>query len=554
MKISIKNFRRIQEAVIDTSKITLIAGRNGEGKTSTIQAIAAALAGNTVPVPGLKKQDSGVLVHTGFAAAEIIADNQIGTASVSYPGAKRATEGCPCEISAVAAGLTSFVDLSLADRSKFINELMHTEPSREELFDEIAKAIPGTKEGAADRIWQTIIAQGWDAAWKHARETGSKHKGAWEEITGDRYGSQKAETWVPPEWQTDLQDATEQSLTEAINHERQWLEAAISDQAVNAAEIERLRKAADMAPTLKQEIDDLVKTSEALTINDSDLQAALNALPPVAGQQKTQPCPHCSQPLVVSGGQLFKPAAAADPNQAENNKRRKETEAARQSVAEAIKRASDEIAKKRAQLDAANNATEKIKRFSAKPAATKDHPAVEDCRTRVKSAEDRLAAWTKQRNAAARHVSITKNQIIINILAPEGLRMARLKYALTEINKQLAAITAATGWERVEIEDDLSVSFGDYQYTLHSQSRQYLIRISLQMAFTIIDQSQVVLIDGADILDSPRRNGLFKMLTGFPGSAIVAMTISKATDIPPIEKLGGVAYWLENGTAQKVRG
>jgi hypothetical protein len=554
MKITIKNFRRIREAVIETAKITLLAARNGEGKTSSIQAIAAALSGQTIPVTGLRKQDAGMLVCTGYGSGEITADNVVGVSSVTYPDAKRSTEGVPCEISAIAAGLTSFVDMSVAERSKYINELMHTEPGREDLISEILKAIPGTSEAAIDRIWQTITAQGWDAAWKHAKESGSKYKGAWEEITGDRYGSQKAESWVPPEWESDLQSATEQSLHETITHEQEWLEAAISDQAVSAAELERLRKAAEMAPTLKQEIADLIKTSNALSVNERDLTMALNKIPPSAGQQKTQPCPYCKEAIVVSGDQLFRPAAALDSFAAENAKMRKDTEESRKRVLDETKRVSDEIAKKRAQLDAANNAVEKLKTYSAKPANNKQHTSVDDCRARVKRAEDRLAAWSKQRDAAARHLSVIKNQIIINVLAPEGLRMARLKYALAEINKRLESVAVATGWERVEIEDDLSVSFGDYQYGLHSQSRQYRIRVSLQIAFTIIDGSQIVLVDGADILDSPGRNGLLKMLAGFPGTSVVAMTISKPEDIPMVEKIGGVAYWIENGIAQKARG
>jgi hypothetical protein len=32
------------------------------------------------------------------------------------------------------------------------------------------------------------------------------------------------------------------------------------------------------------------------------------------------------------------------------------------------------------------------------------------------------------------------------------------------------------------------------------------------------------------------------------------MTISKQDAIPAIDKIGGIAYWIENGTAQKIRG
>jgi hypothetical protein len=98
----------------------------------------------------------------------------------------------------------------------------------------------------------------------------------------------------------------------------------------------------------------------------------------------------------------------------------------------------------------------------------------------------------------------------------------------------------------------MSISYGDYQYILLSKSTQYRVRISLQAAFTMLDGSQILLIDGADILDSAGRNGLFKMLTGLQSMAVVAMTIDKQEKIPAIEKLGGCAYWIENGTAVKI--
>jgi len=574
MNLLISNFRRISRAELSPAAITLLGGPNGSGKTSVLQAIAAVTTG-LPPMIELKKNESGMLVHTGQGRGEIKLESPTGSASVTYPDAKRATDGAPVEISAMAAGLKSFITMTVPERVQYINDLMHNEPRQEELETILGKT--GIQAAVVARIWQTINAQGWDAAWKLSKESGSKLKGGWEEITGDRYGSQIAASWMPAEWETDLEAATETQLTAELAHERSWLEAAISDSAVNSAEIARLQKATEMLPKLQAEYDEIKKTLEALFKNESDLLHVLRDIPAL-GQQNNAVCPHCNNTVVISGNKLLKPGAKSAKDAAANAEKIKLAEESLASVKQEILRVNTELGHKKAAVDAANKAAQMLagirgtdKKPGATAAAPSAHGSIEDCRARVKRAENRLAAWARRANAASKHEAITKNQQIIDILAPDGLRLQRLKQALAAINKQLAAIAAATGWLPAEIEDDMSISYGEYQYILLSKSTQYRVQISLQAAFALLDQSVMLLVDGADILDSAGRNGLFKMLAGITAreypragtapsaatagfqTAIVAMTIDKQEKMPAIEKLGGCAYWIENGTAKKIK-
>jgi hypothetical protein len=314
--------------------------------------------------------------------------------------------------------------------------------------------------------------------------------------------------------------------------------------------------AAESVTGFQKSYDDTKTELDALFTNEHDLQKALRELPS-SEQPRSVACPHCNGSLEVRGNEVFKAKTYTAEELSARTVAFKDAQDSLQRVKVEITRVNTRLGLDKAKLDAAKNAAKKLADIKSKPApaaGSETKPAVDDCRTRVTHAENRLSAWTRWKNASIKHIGIVKNQKIIDILAPDGLRLSRLKYALTEINKKLVEVATATGWTPVEIEDDLSISFGDYQYMLQSMSMQYRIRISLQIAFTIIDQSQLVLIDGADILDSTGRNGLFKMLTGFPGKSIIAMTISKQDAIPAIDKIGGIAYWIENGTAQKIRG
>jgi phage host-nuclease inhibitor protein Gam len=289
---------------------------------------------------------------------------------------------------------------------------------------------------------------------------------------------------------------------------------------------------------------------------------------PTANQQATIPCPHCNQPVVISGNKLLKPGTASAKDAVAQAEKIKAAEESLASVKQEILRVNTELGHKKAAVDAANKAAGMLAGLQAgtkKPAtaaATTDHGSTEDCRARVARSENRLAAWSRRANAASKHDAIGKNQQIIDILAPDGLRLSHLKQSLAIINTKLASIAAITGWLPVEIEDDMSISYGDYQYVLLSKSTQYRVRISLQATFVLLDGSPMLLIDGADILDSAGRNGLFKMLAQLPATAaamgfqssVVAMTIDKQEKIPAIEKLGGCAYWVENGSVIKVRG
>jgi ABC-type molybdenum transport system ATPase subunit/photorepair protein PhrA len=97
---------------------------------------------------------------------------------------------------------------------------------------------------------------------------------------------------------------------------------------------------------------------------------------------------------------------------------------------------------------------------------------------------------------------------------------------------------------------------GGTWYKLLSKSEQWRARVVMQIACSIIDSSSVVLIDEADILDGDNRMGLFKMLVHVTKknalTAIVAMTAASVDKIPGVSKIGGVAYWIENGEAKLV--
>ena len=101
-KLTIQNFRGIKKAVLELATITLIAGINGAGKTSIVQALAALLAGEQLPSWCLKK-NAGDMVNDNAKAGMIAIENEDYSASIIYPAVSAKARGRLPFVSMVAA-------------------------------------------------------------------------------------------------------------------------------------------------------------------------------------------------------------------------------------------------------------------------------------------------------------------------------------------------------------------------------------------------------------------------------------------------------------------
>jgi hypothetical protein len=553
--LSISNFLGISSAEIDVAPITLIAGANAAGKSSVLMAAGVALTGQVIPVDGLPKSSAGRLVHSGGAAGEIQLTTDAGTSTTTYPEAKRETTGAPLEISRTAAGLESLVEIPVKERAVAVSKMLCAEPTVDALKTELAKAnVPA---GEIEAVSKTVRVSGWDAAHEIAKQSGARLKGAWEQITGDRYGSAKAPTWVPSTWSTDLQVKTEADLISELKQETEWLEAAIAENAVQSSEIAALTESAAGLAAAKSTVDFLNTEIDGLKKTGKLMQEGLAKLPS-AEQPVSQPCPHCGGSVTISGVKVVKVEPVDEATIKERAAAIEETRKSISAVAGQIKTKQDAVSVAWGNVQAAQTAEAKLKKISAQKPATGEHKSADDCRLRVTVAETRLAAWRSKTTADAKSAEIVNNQIVVDILAPNGMRLVALTEKLAAFNDSLIRICECAGWRHVALRADMGVSFGGTPYMLASKSEQWRVRVALQIATAKIDGSDIVLLDGADILDSAGRNGLVKMLINGatdgegPCMAIIGMTINRLDMVPDVSKLSGAAYWIEAGVAKKI--
>lgn len=560
MKLLVRSFRGIDRADITANPIALVAGKNFQGKSSICQAVAAALTGQTIPFiepgavqgefkPRIAKKSAGALVRTGTAKGGVLVKRGDGEdyAGINWPACEMETKGKAPRASVYAAGLIPIMELDAKRRSAFFSDLIGAHPVKEDLVNFLTDLDMGKPE-RIDQIWAMIEQNGWDATHTQAKEHGARLKGQWQGITNEAYGSNKAQGWLPAEWETDLETASLDALQAALAGHKAALEAVVGDQAVDKAELDRLQAiAAEQLPDQQPYIDAEQAAGKAL----ADAKAALDALPIMQGDSgpPALTCAHCGETNLLTGRPgtfaLMKPGKK--PSKAAIEKAQKARAAAQAKVDEAGELHEAAKADLRAVLDQYDFRDDAKKGLEAAKMKTGSAEAVDAAREAVRIAESRIAKFVAWSKAHRLHVSVSGNQHIVDALAPEGVRKIKLIRAIGFLNEELKALTAGTKWG-VRVDEEMNALVNDREYFLLSDSEKFMANTVLQLAAAKFDASDMVVIDGIDILDASGRDAVVSIVKGWKGNALIALTLNVPDKMPNLATAGiGTSFWVEGG-------
>jgi hypothetical protein len=193
MKISIQNFLKCKKAEFNLDTITMIGGRNFNGKSSIATATRLLLTGEKMP-PKVPQTEAAKLVNDTQKIALLRLESETGSRIVEYPSIK-IKGSANVWASKVATGYENPVDMTDIKRAEFYSELLKTEATQDDLKAAI-KDVTLTEEGF-QKLWKTIQTSGWDGAFKDAKDKGTELKGQWKQVAGETYGEIKAEGWRP---------------------------------------------------------------------------------------------------------------------------------------------------------------------------------------------------------------------------------------------------------------------------------------------------------------------------------------------------------------------
>lgn len=547
----VRDYRGCERADVDVEPLALVAGRNGSGKTSFVQAIGSVLTGEAIPMRGVNKTQAGVLVRASVGTGAATVQSSEGAARIDWPACTRRTDGKPPEASRYAAGLSSVADQAASVRVQVLSEYLHADPTREDLRLAVGEAPSLDAEAITAAVWNLIERNGWDGALTARRDRGAELKGMWRQATGANYGSRIAASWRQELADERRTDAELVALVEAARHEH---ERVIGSSAASNAERERLRELAEMS----HERNAALATAEtALDEANAELERAVEQRQelPSAELGAEVACPSCGTFLIVRrAASLLDPAtlevATTKPLSASDVKAR------RMAIAEAEGRIANKrdalhnAQRARTAAEAASDAAIAAgKELAALPPATENQADTSAAREALDRAAEHLAAVRAKREADKIAAQITANELVIDLLAPDGLRSRKLTRVVEAFNDaRLGPLCGAASWRAVTVNPDLEIAYGGRHYALLSASEQFRARVVLQVAMAQLDGSAMVLVDAADVLDGPARGDLFELLRVGAIPAIVAMTLARREQAPDLAAAGmGRTYWIEGG-------
>jgi len=548
MEFKIKNYRGIKNAHIELGTITLIAGKNATGKSSSLQAIASVATGLPIPYKGVTKKQASRLVHSGTPAGSVELTGDNYSSKIAYPECEYSTTGDGVVVGSISAGVINFTDLSNSDRIKYITELTGATPEKDDLKNELeAHGL----EKYTEAIWESIELNGWDIAHQNAKEHGVKTKGAWEFLTGEkRWGINKGASWQPAEYTAEIKTLAEEKLSEKVDELKDWVLAGEKNEAVKDFEEAKLKEQVAQK-------NDLILKQKALKLSLREANVELDKIRVLVAEDelvkntKALECPKCQTKLKLDKGALaFLTKTQKKQPTIDHKTQLKEWDKIR-------KNSDNQLALINSKLISISTAEKVLEKLALSQKADSLATDLDQLKEDLAVAEAQLEALKTFKKSSALHLRILTNATLQKILGPKGLRLSKLKNSIREINFKLKKMTDTVMWGAVEITDECDVLFNNFPYGhFVAKSERYRVNVLLQLIIAKYEQSSIVLVDDADELTNTIRSDLIKIIIGNGIPAIVATAIEeedKAVAISSvIKRFGGHVYWVDNCETKEV--
>lgn len=558
LKARIKNVLGVKSAEFPIEGITLIAGRNGAGKSSLVDALAAVAIGEASARGHATKAGIASLLHEGTQAGSAGLDWGTGTQRVGYPGGKVESTGQAMTLgTALGIGALRWMDLEPKRRPVEFAQRAGGMPTQ----DDLAEWLAAHEGDAADApgLWERVEISGWDAVLKKAQEAATEKKGEWKYASGTQFGPEKSKGWRPAILLPD-EDYTIEGAQEDLAKARAELERMIAAGAMDRNRIVALRPTADALARLQGE-------EQALRTRIAEARATEGRLKKERGElmlgskNLAFACPHCAGALDIrtspSGGvaslvKSDRPAmteAQADEHQ---EALRLATLAGNQAQAQIDDLQADlvELVAKVNEAAAADREIKALEQMAA-GAGKHDPKALAEQRLLVATLEERAAAVKAMIAAGAIYEEWARMQPMIQALAPDGVRALTANRALAAWNEDMAAVSQAGALGAVTLNDDLSLSLNGRNYLLLSESERWRCDAVMSMALAKREGAAFVVLDRLDVLVPDSRAGVFKAAAALGIPTIIACSVkdNAATSLPHLRKAGlGSVWWMDAGT------
>lgn len=605
--ITTSNFLGARAVDLELSKpVSLIAGKNGAGKSSIRDAIALAFTADLCRV-SLKK-DAAALITEGGESCFVEVATSADTYGVAITGAGKISDTMAGKETPAALPYVldaqRFARMTDNERRQFLFGLMGVKLDGQAIKQRLLDK--GFDEKRIEQILP-ILRAGFDAAAKEAASKARDAKAGWKTATGgETWGKEKAGKWQPAA----LPDDAEKAATRYENaiDKRNAIDAELSasQQELGAAKAEQKRQhdAESKRFELHEQASKLDRINAKLARDEAELIEWQAKVETTRMQAGTAPDPKAPGEYLLRGL-----AVVADEFLVLSNNY-PEVEWPSDLINRAAKHLSDykslhgwphsskeqtatEAAAKAdaiAKLPEYENAMALLQRSVAN--GKRDLAAAEQAAATLKeldglkanadtsAAEAKVADLTEKRNAwqadadkykdiadkFARRETLIKQVTqlhadvmawteISDALAPDGIPADLLAEALDPINEHLRLSAANAEWEPAQINADMSITYGLRNYTMISESEKWRADAMIAEAVSHISGMKLLVLDRFDVLDMKGREDLLYWLDGMAQDGDIETALIFGTlKALPAQLLPSIdGFWIENGAAGQIK-
>lgn len=572
-RIEINNFLGIRRAAFDlTAPVSVFAGGNACGKTTICDAVRYALTGNPGRVD--KKKDYGQLISHGAAKGDVTVTvtPQPGIAPAVFMRDVGTGKGAGPKMEdpriAYVIDAHRFATMSQADKSTFVFDLFGTGAAGQEVFERLAKR--GVDEDLIEQL-KTPLRIGFDTALEEAKVGESMCKSTWRTITGEAYGSVKAETWQKqkPDQDAALAEGHTRELERDLNN-------ALSHMSVLDQQIAQLREAQAAQDALAavraegelldqrlSEMGDQRSKLNKLVEQRNNAERDLNGIR-ASHQPNSWPCPCCGEYLAFDGHTLIKgakPEPMSDEVRARMTGLRELLAQIKKQISiteSAVLRCESEVAASRRAIEQQQSAgvAQPIEPAAMEQLSTKRGEAaqtIESLRARMKAAAEYDAAVNdaenRTRQAAKAHADTKRWAQAVAALRHDGIPRDLIEEATGRINERMQTTAAAAHWSPAKLAPDMSISVDGRDYRLLSGSERWRADLQIAEAVAHFAGLGLMVIDHLDILDPGHRIKAMKLFDSLSKEyqSILVMGTFKAAPSIPMQSVE--VFWIGDSEA-----
>lgn len=531
--------------------VTLLAGVNGEGKSSIIEAVRCVLTASNTPLK-LAKKDIGFILHNKAKEGFVEYTDKNGSRKVSWPQCEVYTPAGRCiSLRGMASGSMKYSELTNEQRSKILSSKLEATVTPDRLKQELEDIE--APEAVTNKVVELVFGneanegKGMKSAEDYASIEATNLKRKFQKITGKRWGTKQGRTFKPENYEARLDDHKDDSILQKnILEARESLEAEIAKNAISEDELSKLEELVatekDEKKKLK-EFDDLIKSLEP------EIGAAEDKFKAAKDAESLLSCTACGVLHRLVKGELV--AADVDkPPEELGDLKELEKE-----LTDLKTRYSNALTGRKvhqSNMDNIIQAKAKIKKIDGN---TTDGSAVDEARKSLEYNEKLLKAWEVKQQGLVIHEEISAYIRVSEICGSDGLEKQMLIGALGDFNEKLAALSKKAGWKVVSIDNDLGLRYNGHPFVVISRGEKYRANATIQIAIALIDKSPLVIFDDADDLDKDGRNQFFRLLISSKIPALVGMAVfpnkAGSLEVPDLKEKGiGRTYWVREGTAE----